>query len=102
MWTYTDNPNLLPNLIIRSKFKDNVLVFYEIYPANGYVLRIPNSDVYHEDENGNLILVTPYRTWGGATEFANYDWATNPENYYAELYDESMEVFNKPDKEETI
>ena len=104
MWTYTDNLTLLPNLKIRSKFLDGVLQFYEIYPVTGYVLRIPTMDEYLMDEdfnyvldeNGERILVTPYRSYGGATEMPDYDWATNPENYYAELYEEGMTIFGNP------
>lgn len=102
-WTYTDDYSVLPNLYIRSKFLDGVLKWYQIYPCDGYVLRIPANDSYKIDENGdfvldengNKILETPYRTWGGAMEMPNYNWATNQKNYHAELYDESMEVFGK-------
>lgn len=101
MWTYTDDSTLLPNLIIRSQLKDGVLQFYQIYPVEGYVLRIPIADQYLMDEDGNYILdengerilETPYRSYGGATEMPDYDWAANPENYYAELYEEGMIVF---------
>lgn len=92
MWTYTDNLTLLENLIVRSKFKDGVFQFYQIYPVDGYVLRIPTLDYTIEDLDGNTTVVQ-YRTWGGATELAGYDWATNPCGYCAELYDETMEVF---------
>ena len=44
MWTYNDDANLLPNIIIRSKFKDGILKHYQIYLVDGYVLRIPNMD----------------------------------------------------------
>lgn len=101
MWTYTDDANLLPNLIIRSKFKDGVLKHYQIYPVDGYVLRIPNMDEYQRDENGDYvldekgekILTVPYRSYGGAVEMPDYDWTTNSENYRAELYEEGMTVF---------
>lgn len=96
MWSFTDDYSILPNLYIRSQFKDGALQFYEIYPCDGYVLRIPSGDEYQMDkeenlildENGNPILVRPYRTYGGATAMPNYDWTTNPENYYAEPYEE--------------
>ena len=110
MWTYTDNLTLIANLIIRSCFKDGVLIHYRIYPVEGYVLRIPCFDEYQMDEDGNYvldengerILVVPYRTYGGATEMPNYDWTTNPENYYAELYDESMTIFGVPSDAEIM
>ena len=49
MWTYNDDANLLPNIIIRSKFKAGILKHYQIYPVDGYVLRIPNMDEYRRD-----------------------------------------------------
>lgn len=101
MWTYNDDANLLPNIIIRSKFKDGILKHYQIYPVDGYVLRIPNMDEYRRDENGEYvldengekILTVPYRSYGGAVEMPDYDWKTNPENYHAEIYEEGMTVF---------
>lgn len=101
MWTYNDDANLLPNIIIRSKFKDGILKHYQIYPVDGYVLRIPNMDEYWRDENGEYvldengekILTVPYRSHGGAVEMPDYDWKTNPGNYHAELYEEGMIVF---------
>ena len=101
MWTYNDDANLLPNIIIRSKFKYGILKHYQIYPVDGYVLRIPNMDEYRRDENGEYvldengekILAVPYRSYGGAVEMPDYDWKTNSENYHAELYEEGMTVF---------
>lgn len=108
VWTYTDDYTILPNLNVKSCFSDGVFKWYEIYPCDGYVLRILSSDIYQVDENGdyvldengNPILETPYRTWGGAMCRANYDFATNPRGYMAELYDESMEVFGKVEEPE--
>ena len=101
MWTYNDDANLLPNIIIRSKFKAGILKHYQIYPVDGYVLRIPNMDEYRRDENGEYvldengekILTVPYCSYGGAVEMPDYDWKTNPGNYHAELYEEGMIVF---------
>lgn len=89
------------NIIIRSKFKDGILKHYQIYPVDGYVLRIPNMDEYRRDENGEYvldengekILTVPYRSYGGAVEMPDYDWKTNPGNYHAELYEEGLIVF---------
>jgi hypothetical protein len=99
-WTHSDDYNVLPNLYVRSCFKDGVFKWYEIYPCDGYVLRILSLDGYQTDENGNKILETPYRSEGGAMEMPNYDFATNPNGYIAELYDESMEVFGKVEEPE--
>lgn len=100
-WTYSDDYTLLPNLYIRSKFLDGVFKWYQIYPCDGYVLRIPTNDScqtdengdYVLDENGNKILEMPYRTWGGAMEHAGYNWVENPKNYQAEKITENMIVF---------
>ena len=105
MWSYTYDDTLLPNITVKSCIKDGTLDFYQLYPDEGYVLRIPTLDKYQMDdegnyvldENGEHILVTPYRTYGGAVELPGYDWTTNPEGYYAELYDESMIVFGVPE-----
>ena len=101
MWTHADDYTILANLNVRSIFKDGIFKWYELYPVDGYVLRIPILDEYQMDEegnfvldeNGNKILVTPYRSYGGATINANYDWNINPNNYYAEKYNEDMQVF---------
>ena len=109
VWTYTDNYTLLPNLNVKSCFSDGVFKWYEIYPCDGYVLRCSYLDTYQTDENGdfvldengNKILETPYRTWGGAMLInANYNFATNPRGYMAELYEEGMEVFGKVEEPE--
>lgn len=107
MWTYSDNYDILANLYIRSCYKDGVLKRYEIYPCEGYVLRIPYLDDYQYDENGNYVLdengnpiIVPYRTYGGASARLNYDWQANPNGYVAELYEEGMIVFgNNPEHE---
>ena len=86
MWTHADDYTILANLNVRSIFKDGIFKWYELYPVDGYVLRIPILDEYQMDEegnfvldeNGNKILVTPYRSYGGATINTNYDWNINP------------------------
>lgn len=92
MWTYTDDYSLLPNLYVRSKFFDGVLKFYQVYPCEGYVLRILANDEYKRDEEGNIALdengnpiIIPYRTYGGAVELPNYDWVENSYGFCAEL-----------------
>lgn len=100
-WTHTDDYNVLPNLIVRSKFLDGVLKRYELYPCEGYVLHIPSNDEYERnndgnlvlDENGNPIVTRPYYSLGGATVRLNYDFTTNPNNYHADLHEEGMIVF---------
>lgn len=110
-WTYTDNYNLLPNIYVRSHYKDGVLNFYQIYPVTGYVLWVPSGDEYEQDENGELvfdengnpILISHYYMWGGATAFANYDFETNPDGFTAVPYVEGMTVYGaSPIPEEKI
>ena len=101
MWSFADDYGILPNLYVRSRLKDGVLQYFQIYPCDRYVLRVPIMDEYQMDEEGNYvfdengesILVMPYRTWGGATALKNYDFTTNPSGFCAELYDESMTIF---------
>ena len=98
MWTYTDDLTLLDNLIVRSNLKDGVLKHFQVYPCEGYVLRVPIMDEYQMDEEGNYVLdengerllVMPYRSYGGATALPNYDWQANLSGFYAELYEEGM------------
>lgn len=101
-WTHSDNYNLLPNLYVRNVFKDDVFKWYEIYPCEGYVLRIYSLDDNYVDENGEPYIES-YRTWGGAMVLnQNYDWTTNPDGYTAELYDESMTVHGTDPSHEVI
>lgn len=101
VWTRTSDLTLLPNLDVQSVFCDGVLKRYEIFPCAGYVLWVPSGDDYEYDDegnialddNGNPILIGHYYTWGGASEFIGYDFATNPNGYQAVLYDPSMTVY---------
>lgn len=102
-WTTEDHWDILPNLNVQGHIKDGVLQWYELFPASGYVLHIPSmdSDVY--DEWGMPTgEKQPYYSWGGATEFKTYDFAANPLNYHADLYEEGMIVYNTPTNQETI
>lgn len=98
-WTYSDNYNLIPNLYIRSHYKNGVLSHYQIYAIDGYVLYSPSNNRYMYDENGEIIydesenpIVEPYYSWGGATEMPTYDWANNPKQWQAVLHEEGMKV----------
>lgn len=93
-WSYQDNWDLLPNINVKHWYRDGVLIQYELYPASGYVLHVPNLDEIVYDDDGNPTdEVIPYYTYGGGTELPDYDFATNPENYHADLYEEGMIVF---------
>lgn len=86
MWTYEDEFSILENLVIRKKIKDGELKFYQVYPREGYILRIPVLDVYEIDEDGefvldnagNKILVREHISKGGATATPDYNWEENP------------------------
>lgn len=92
-WTFSDNTEILPNLRVRSQFKDGILQFYEVYPVSGYKLWIPELDNYEyddegeivKDENNNPIVLQHYYTDGGATEFPDYDFTVNPDGLQAIL-----------------
>lgn len=91
MWTFEDDLSVLENIIIRSRFKDGVLKHFQIYPCEGYMLRIPLLDEYEVDESGNFVfdengekILIPYRSEGGATELPSYNWQANPSGYFAE------------------
>lgn len=100
MWTYENDLTKLENLIVRSNIKDGVLEFFQVYPCEGYILRMPILDEYEMDEEGNFvldengekILINPYRSTGGATALPNYDWEENPSGFIAEVYEEEMNV----------
>jgi hypothetical protein len=109
-WSATHNTNIIPNLDIVAYYNENnELQGYEVYPLEGYVVRIYALDEYQTDENGNFvldengnkILVRPWRIWGGATAVKTYDWTTNPKGFAAELYEEGMEIMGgtEPDHE---
>lgn len=109
-WRAVHNTNIISNLDIIAYYNENdELQIYEIFPEQGCVVRIYALDEYQTDENGNFvldengdkILVKPWRIWGGATAVPTYDWNTNPNGFAAELYTPDMEVNKegKPDHE---
>lgn len=92
-WTHQDNWDILPNINVREIYADGVLKRYDLYPASGYVLHAPHLDEPAVDEWGQPTgEMKPYYTWGGATEFLNYDFTTNPKGWNAVPYEEGMEV----------
>lgn len=100
-WRAEHNTNIIPHLDIIAYYNENnELQIYEIFPEQGYVVRIYALDEYQTDENGDFvldengdkILVKPWLIWGGATAVPSYDWTTNPNGFAAELYEEGMDV----------
>lgn len=82
--TYEDViPTLIPNTTMQKRLYDGVHKQYVIYPVDGYVLHDSGRDWTEEDpETGNEIVVRGY-TRGQASCGANYDFATNPREFYA-------------------
>lgn len=101
MFEFTENFNLLPNIRVKTTYKDGSVVFHQIYPVEGYVLRIPLCDTYKTDENGefvlddsgNKIIDEEYRTAGGAMVVKDYDWNKNQNQYAAEKFNKNMTVY---------
>lgn len=92
MWTHEDKYDILPNLYIRHHYQDGELSHYQIYPVDGYWLRITTSDTQKVDENGKPMfdekgqpIIIPYRTDGGAVAKKTYDFVENPNGYIAEV-----------------
>lgn len=86
----TDNTTI-ENLNIISCIDDNKIIFYEVYPKEGYVIRTPIFDEIIEDENGKKLLSLGYAS--AMTEAASYDWKVNPNEYSVELYRDG--IFNE-------
>lgn len=77
--TYEDViPPIIENTIMRKRYYDGVFRLYTIAPAEGYVLHDNTYD--YIDLDGNLVIC--YRMSEG-TCAANYDFVTNPREFYA-------------------
>ena len=88
VWTYEDvTPSLIENTTMQKGFSDGVHRVYVITPCEGYVLHDVVLDSYVEyDEEGNgigepILGYTPASKRIGA----NYDFVTNPKEFYAVL-----------------
>lgn len=91
-WTYTEHTDLLPNIIVKGCYNDGELSHYSIYPATGYVIWYPLLSDPILDEEGNVIGEILYYTYGGGTLMKDYDFATNPSQIQAVLYEDGMVV----------
>lgn len=98
MWTHEDFTfDNLPNLIARAALLDGVIMFYQIYPAEGYKLHVASSDISiyplvngKYEYNQGVLSTEPYYSEGGALAYgpdgdANYDFTTNPLGFEAVL-----------------
>ena len=90
MWTSKEIIDILPNLMAKCHYKDEILQFYQLYPMWGYLLHVPSGDGTQIDEEGNPVLdengneiVVPYLSEGGATALPNYDFISNPLGFEA-------------------
>ena len=89
--TYTDIiPSPISNTTIRQSFNNGVAGAYVITPISGYVLHDNTRDwtepVEVEDEYGNIIeqdVSYLGYTRGSATCGPNYNFTTNPREFYA-------------------
>lgn len=72
----------IENLNIISCIDNNEVVFYEVYPEDGYIIRTPIFDEVIVDENGDEFFYLGYAS--AMTESANYNWSENINNYSAE------------------
>lgn len=100
---------LFENITVTEKLSDGVLISYLIQANEGYVLHDNMLD--SEDMDGNVILgyYSSYRTVN-----KNYDFATNPREFYAVLESEvpadqifgggnnDHEVMSEDDNTETV
>ena len=90
MWTSKEIIGILPNLMAKCHYKDEVLQFHQLYPVEGYLLHVPSGDSKQMDEEGNPVLdengneiIVPYLSEGGATALPNYDFTVNPLGFKA-------------------
>ena len=78
------NPTLIENTNMKKVFRDGVHVQYEITPNSGYVLHDKTYDEPVFDEEGNETgeVILGFRVYTASCA-ANYDFATNPREFYA-------------------
>ena len=82
MWTkelYDVNILGLEVFLVR---QDGLPKHYAIFPADGFLVRVPTLDAETEDEQG-MAQVIRYVSRGGCAEQLSYDWSVNPKGYAA-------------------
>lgn len=96
IWTYENTASLIENATMQIGKADGVPTIYRITPNINYVLHDNARDweAYDEetgdlifDENGNTIIVQGF-TRGTATCSINYDFYTNPREFFTRLESE--------------
>lgn len=82
MWTREQYEVGIPGLQVLLVRQDGVAKHYAIFPAEGFLVRVPALDTETEAETGASVL-TPYTSRGGNVERLSYDWQANPKGYAA-------------------
>ena len=91
IWTEELNSNYnFPNISIYNHLKDGVLMGYNAYPQEGYVMYDTNDNNLEPDSTtGELVPVTYYYTTAGFFlnyNFDNFSWVAIPRNEVDENY----------------
>lgn len=85
-YTYEDvTPTLIEDTTMQKLFIDGVHKTYRITPNDGYVLHDKNRDWTDVDPDTMEETLKLGYTTGTATCGANYDFTTNPREFYAVL-----------------
>ena len=82
MWTKERYDVNIPGLEAFLVCQDGVAKHYAIFPAEGFLVRIPALDAEIEDEQGAVQSIR-YVSRGGCVERLAYDWSSNPKGYAA-------------------
>ncbi len=76
-------PPLIENTIMQKRLRDGIDYQYTIRPAEGYVLHDNAMDYPLFDDNGDLTgEIVQIFTEGTCSCAANYDFATNPREFF--------------------
>lgn len=82
MWTREEYEAGIPALKVLLVRENGVAKHYAIFPADGFLVRVPVLDMEHTTDNGATEL-TEYVSHGGCVERLSYDWSKNPKGYAA-------------------
>ena len=82
MWTKERYEAGIPDLEVLLVKQDGVAKHYAVFPADGFLVRVPALDMEMTDGDGKEKTVR-YVSRGGSAEQLSYDWQTNPKGYAA-------------------